>query len=326
MKYNEVGDFVNSLLMGFNIVFPIFFILAIGYLAKQRGFIDSNFVDKATWLVFYIALPFKLFYDIKSANIKSLHLNYVIYIISGVLIITILSLIIGKLIIKNDNKKLSAFIHCSYRSNFVYVGFPILDMIYNGTQSLEHIIIVVAFGLTLYNIVAIVVLTYYGESENKKISLLDIFVKIIKNPMIIGILLGGLFNFLNIPVYSGIERSIEMISRLSTPLSLILIGASLKFEKASSDTKIIFTSALIKTVLSPIVMIPIGILLGLNNMELGIAYVFWATPCAVNCFIFTKQMNSDYFLASKIVTFSFVMSILTYPIGISLMNFFNLLY
>lgn len=317
---------MESLLLGVNIVFPIFFILAIGYIAKERGYIDSNFVDKGTWLVFYIALPFKLFYDIKNAEIKSLHLNYVIYILSGVLIVTLLSWIIGKIIIKDDKKKLSAFIHCSYRSNFVYVGFPILDMIYNGTQSLEHIIIIVAFGLTLYNIVAIVVLTYYAESENKKISLIDIVLKIVKNPMIIGIVLGAIFNFLNIPVYSGIEKSIEMISKLSTPLSLILIGASLKFEDVSKDSKTIFTSAFIKTVISPLVMVPIGVLLGFNNMELGIAYVFWATPCAVNCFIFTKQMDSDDKLASKIITFSFVLSILTFPIGISLMNYFNLLY
>ncbi|MGI5948952.1 AEC family transporter [Peptoniphilus sp.] len=317
---------MESLFLGFNIVFPIFFVLAIGYIAKERGYIDSNFVDKGTWLVFYIALPFKLFYDIKNADIKSLHPKYVIYILSGVIIVTVISWIIGKLIIKDDNKKLSAFIHCSYRSNFVYVGFPILDMIYNGTQSLEHIIVIVAFGLTLYNIVAIVVLTYYGESENKRINIVDILIKIIKNPMIIGIILGSLFNFLNIPVYSGIERSIEMISKLSTPLSLILIGASLKFEGASKDSRAILTSALIKTVLSPLVMVPIGILLGFSNMELGIAYVFWATPCAVNCFVFTKQMDSDYQLASKVITFSFALSILTFPIGISLMNYFNLLY
>lgn len=317
---------MESLFLGFNIVFPIFFILAIGYIAKEKNYIDSNFVDKATWLVFYIALPSKLFYDIKNAEIKSLHLNYVIYILSGVLIVTLLGIIIGKLMIKDDNKKLSAFIHCSYRSNFVYVGFPILDMIYNGTQSLEHIIIIVAFGLTLYNIVAIVVLTYYAESENKRISLIDILIKIIKNPMILGVVVGAIFNFLNIPVYSGIERSIEMISKLSTPLSLILIGASLKFEDISKDSKIILTSAFIKTVISPLVMVPIGVLLGFSTMELGIAYVFWATPCAVNCFIFTKQMKSDYQLASKIITFSFVLSVLTFPIGISLMNYFNLLY
>jgi len=312
--------------MGFNIVFPIFFILALGYVLKERGKIDQNFMDKGTWLVFYISLPLKLFYDIKNAKIESLHLDYVAYILLGIVALIFISILIGKIIGIKEKKKLSAFAHCAYRSNFVYVGFPILDIIYEGAVSLEHIIVVVAFGLTLYNIAAIILLTYYAEDGDKKISIKDIVIKIIKNPMIAGIVAGAVFNFLHIPVYSGIDKSVEMISKISTPMSLILIGASLNFHSSLDDLKYILTSASIKTILAPLILIPVGVLLGFNNMELGIAYVFWATPCAVNCYIFTRQMNSDHQLASKIITVSFLMSIVTYPVGISLMNHFNLLY
>ncbi|MDU1042872.1 AEC family transporter [Peptoniphilus rhinitidis] len=317
---------MENLLMGFNIVSPVFLVLLLGYFAKQRGHIDDNFVDKGTWIVFYLALPFKLFYDIKNARIESLHPKYVLYILLGVIFVIFLSLIIGKVIGIKDKRKLSAFVHCAYRSNFVYVGFPILDILYNGTPSMEHMIVIVSFGLTLYNISAIILLTYYSESEEKRISFLDIIVKIIKNPMIIGVVFGALFNFLHIPVYSGVDKAIEMVSKISTPMSLILIGASLNFESSKSDFKLMFLSAFIKTVLAPLILIPTGKWLGFTNMELGIAYVFWATPCAANCFIFTRQMNSDYEFASKIITLSFIMSIVTYPVGISLMNYFNLLH
>ena len=317
---------MENLLMGFNIVSPVFLVLLLGYFAKQRGHIDDNFVDKGTWIVFYLALPFKLFYDIKNARIESLHPKYVLYILLGVIFVIFLSLIIGKVIGIKDKRKLSAFVQCAYRSNFVYVGFPILDILYNGAPSMEHMIVIVSFGLTLYNISAIILLTYYSESEEKRISFLDIIVKIIKNPMIIGVVFGALFNFLHIPVYSGVDKAIEMVSKISTPMSLILIGASLNFESSKSDFKLMFLSAFIKTVLAPLILIPTGKWLGFTNMELGIAYVFWATPCAANCFIFTRQMNSDYEFASKIITLSFIMSIVTYPVGISLMNYFTLLH
>lgn len=312
--------------MGFNIVSPVFIVLLLGYFAKQKGYIDSNFVDKGTWIVFYMALPFKLFYDIKNARIESLHPKYVLYIVLGVIFIIIIALLIAKALRIEDKKKLSAFVHCAYRSNFVYVGFPILDIIYNGAPSMEHMIVIVSFGLTLYNISAIVLLTYYSEAEDKSISVKDILIKIIKNPMIVGVVFGAIFNFLNIPVYQGVDKAIEMVAKISTPMSLILIGASLNFESSKSDFKLMFISAFIKTVLAPLILIPIGIKLGFTNMELGIAYVFWATPCAANCFIFTKQMKSDYEFASKVITLSFIMSVITYPVGISLMNYFNLLH
>lgn len=312
--------------MGFNIVSPVFFVLLLGYFAKKRGYIDNNFVDKGTWIVFYLALPFKLFYDIKNARIVSLHPKYVAYILLGVIFVIFISIIIAKALKIKDKKKLSAFVHCAYRSNFVYVGFPILDIIYNGAPSMEHMIVIIAFGLTLYNISAIILLTYYSEAEDKSISFIDIFIKILKNPMIVGVVVGAIFNFLQLPVYQGVDKAIEMVAKISTPMSLILIGASLNFESSKSDFKLMFISAFIKTVIAPALLIPIGVKLGFTNMELGIAYVFWATPCAANCFIFTKQMKSDYEFASKVITLSFIMSIITYPVGISLMNYFNLLH
>lgn len=317
---------MDNLLMGFNIVSPVFFVLLLGYFAKKRGYIDNNFVDKGTWIVFYLALPFKLFYDIKNARIVSLHPKYVAYILLGVIFVIFISIIIAKALRIKDKKKLSAFVHCAYRSNFVYVGFPILDIIYNGAPSMEHMIVIIAFGLTLYNISAIILLTYYSEAEEKRISFIDIFIKILKNPMIAGVVVGAIFNFLQLPVYQGVDKAIEMVAKISTPMSLILIGASLNFESSKSDFKLMFISAFIKTVIAPALLIPIGVKLGFTNMELGIAYVFWATPCAANCFIFTKQMKSDYEFASKVITLSFLMSIITYPVGISLMNYFNLLH
>lgn len=317
---------MENLLMGINIISPVFFVLLIGYFAKQKGYIDNNFVDKGTWIVFYLALPFKLFYDVKNARIESLHPKYVAYILLGVVFIIFISIIIAKSLKIKDKRKLSAFVHCAYRSNFVYVGFPILDIIYNGAPSMEHMIVIISFGLTLYNISAIVLLTYYSEAEEKRISILDIIIKILKNPMIAGVVFGAIFNFLHLPVYQGVDRAIEMVAKISTPMSLILIGASLNFESSKSDFRLMFISAFIKTVVAPALLIPIGVKLGFTNMELGIAYVFWATPCAANCFIFTKQMNSDYEFASKVITLSFIMSIITYPVGISIMNYFNLLH
>ncbi|MDD7363303.1 MAG: AEC family transporter [Peptoniphilus sp.] len=314
---------MSHFLLGIDIIFPVFFVLLVGYFARQKRFLDANFVDKSTWIVFYIALPLKLFSDIRGADIQNLHIPYVLYILLGISLIFFGTWFFARFFIK-DRKKLSAFIHCAYRSNFVYVGFPILEALYDK-PSAELIIVVLAFGLTLYNILAIFILTYYSEDENKKVNPLSILVKIIKNPMIISIFLGVVFNFLHIPIYKGLDDGIALISALCTPLSLILIGASLDFSSIRDDLALVLSSAAIKTVLTPLLLVPIGVAIGLSPMELGIAYVFWATPCAVNCFIFTKEMGSDYELASKIITTSFAFSIATYPIGVGILKYFGLI-
>ncbi|KXB66259.1 transporter, auxin efflux carrier family protein [Aedoeadaptatus coxii] len=312
-----------NFLLGLNIIFPIFFVIFAGYLAKQKGYLDEHFVSTSTWIVFYVALPLKLFSDIRSAHIETLPTTYVAYILLGIFLIFFATWIAARPFIP-DRKKLSAFVHCSFRSNFVYVGYPILESLY-GKPSPEHMIVVTVFGLTLYNILAIVILTLYSESEDKKIHPGKILLKILKNPMIIAIFIGVLFNILQIPVYTGLDKGISLLAALCTPLSLLLIGASLNFESITHDLALVFASATIRTILTPLILIPVGIAIGLSAVELGIAYVFWATPCAINCFIYTKEMGGDSELASKIITTSFLFAIVTYPIGIGLLHMLHIL-
>lgn len=312
-----------NFLLGLNIIFPIFFVIFAGYLAKQKGFLDEHFVSTSTWIVFYVALPLKLFSDIRSAHIETLPTTYVAYILLGIFLIFFATWIAARPFIP-DRKKLSAFVHCSFRSNFVYVGYPILESLY-GKPSPEHMIVITVFGLTLYNILAIVILTLYSESDDKKLHPGKILLKILKNPMIIAIFIGVLFNILQIPVYTGLNKGISLLAALCTPLSLLLIGASLNFESVTHDLALVFASATIRTILTPLILIPVGIAIGLSAVELGIAYVFWATPCAINCFIYTKEMGGDSELASKIITTSFLFAIVTYPIGIGLLHMLHIL-
>lgn len=306
--------------MGLNVIFPIFFVIAVGYILKHIGMIDENFISKSTNLVFYIALPLKTFFDMKNSEVNSIDLKYTLYMILSVIGLFLISWGIGILTIKDKNKR-SAFVHCAYRSNFIYIGIPILEMIYTG-DAMDSILVAIAFCVSLYNILSIILLSYYNGS---KLNFLSFVIKIIKNPMIIAICLGLLAKAINFPIYSGIEDGAVLLGSLATALSLILIGGSLDFSGGITDKFIIFSSAFIKDVLAAAIIVPIGYLLGFNSGQLAVAYVLFATPCATNCFIMGKQMGSDANLTSKIVTVSFVMAIFTYSVGIGLLRTFAII-
>ena len=306
---------MENLTLGINVIFPIFFVIFIGYFLKQKNIIDASFVAMSTKIVFYIALPVKLFFDIRNSEVSAIDFKYTGYLLGGITAAYAIVWFFARFFIK-DKSKLSAYVHCSYRSNFVYIGIPIIESIL-GNIPMESVIIVITFGLTLYNILAIIVLTYYNGD---KLNPLSFVIKIIKNPMIIAIIAGLIFKELNIPIYSGIENGCGLLAKLSTPLSLILIGGSLDFSGGFTDFGLVISCAFIKDVLIALVMIPIGMLINFSSTQLVVAYVFFATPCAVNCFIMGKQMGSDGALTSKIVTMSFALSIFTYSIGISLLR------
>lgn len=313
---------MSNFVLGIQIIFPVFLTVGLGYWAKEKNFIDENFVSKATWLVFYMALPFKLFCDIKNTTIHSLHPKFVIYILLGTLLVFLLSWAIARIFI-SDRLKLSAFVHCCFRGNFLYIGLPILEGIYQA-PSMELIVILTAFGITLYNILGTIILAFYTNQEGFQLK--NFLIKIVKNPMIISIFAGALFHELHIPLYQGVESCFLLVGKMATPLSLIVIGGSLNLSRGNSNNIfIVFMSAFTKVALVPLLMVPLGQLIGLSPVELVTSYVFWSTPCAVNCFVMTKEMGSDAELAGKIVTLSLLLAIFTYPVGIALLKLFGIL-
>lgn len=306
---------MSNITLGINIIFPIFFVIFIGYYLKKIHIIDENFVSMSTKLVFYVALSAKLFFDIKNSEIGKIDIKYTLYILLGLTIAFVIIWVAAVFFIK-DKSKLSAFVHCSFRSNFVYIGLPVIESIL-GKVPMTAAIIVITFGLTLNNILAIIVLTYYGGEKPSPISFIA---KVFKNPMIISIITGLIFRVLNIPIYIGIEEGANMLAKLCTPLSLILIGGSLDFSGKKDELGLVIFASLIKDALIALVLVPVGIKMGFSSEQMVVAYVYFASPCAVNCFIMGKQMGSNANLSSKIITASFAVSIFTYPIGISILS------
>ncbi len=309
-----------NLFLGLHIIFPIFFVIAIGYVLRRMGKTDENFISKSTFLIFYVALPAKLFFSVKNSTVDGLDWGYTAYILLGTAGVFALALLFGRLFIK-DNKKMTAFVHCAYRSNFLYVGLPVLEQVYQG-ETIGSVLVMLVFGLTFFNILAIILLTYYGEATFR---FSKFIVKIVKNPMIIAIVLGLIAKMVHLPVYGGIEEAAGILARLCIPLSLVLIGGSLNFRMNFSDFRIILGSILIKDVVGVSLLVPIGYLLGFGESQLIVAYIIFGTPCALNCFIMGKQMGSDDSLTSQIITASFVLAIFSYAIGIAVLQSIGLL-
>ena len=311
---------MEYLQLGISVIIPVFFVLLIGQVLKIIGFVDETFISKGNNIIFYIALPCSLFFNIRDSKTHGIDVKYIAYIMLGTVFVFAITWFFARFFIEDKNK-LSAFVHCSYRSNFLYIGLPILNYIYPNID-MDPVIIVFVFGISMFNLLAIILLSYYsGDEFNLKIFLL----KIIKNPMIIVTILALIAKKTSFSFYQGVEDGMHILGSLATPFSLLMVGASLEISKHNKDFGLSFGSAFIKVVLAALVLVPIAYFLGFDKAQITVAYVFFATPCAVNCFIMGKNMGSDSILTSKIITVSYLMSIFTYAIGIALLKYFEII-
>ena len=71
---------MENFIYSINVTMPIFLVMVIGYILKQIGMLNDNFVTVANKFNFKVTLPFMLFKDIAGVDIKAVFdIKYVLF-------------------------------------------------------------------------------------------------------------------------------------------------------------------------------------------------------------------------------------------------------
>lgn len=312
---------MENLILSLNVVLPLFLTMSLGYLLKQLNMFDDNTLDIMNNVTFKSFLPLLLFYNIYKTDLKgSFNLNLIVFaLICVVSLYLVLYLIVP--LIEKDNKKRGALLQGLFRSNFVIFGVPVTESLF-GSEKVGVTALLIAVVVPLFNILSVIALeTFRGKKPNFK----KILKGIIKNPLIIASCIGILSLLLNIKLPSSIEKTISDISKIATPLSLILLGASFKFNEIRKYIKQTSIAVIGKTLLIPSIMLPICVMLGYRDVELATLMIIFAAPTAISSFTMAQQMDSDSDLAGQIVVFTSGFCVITVFIWIFILKQMNLI-
>lgn len=314
---------MTDLLFSLNIVLPVFVIILFGFLMKRMGIISEGFLSSATSIVYYFALPARLFLDVSKSDFVSLmNTRFVLFILGATVLFFIATWIVAVVFIK-DKSKISAYVQSVFRGNYVYIGLPITQNILQ-IEVIPSTILVIAFVLPLYNILAVIILSYYcGQKE--KVSNKNQLFSILKNPMIIAIAVALPFSLLQVKFPFALSRSLDYLGILATPMALLLVGAGMEFHTLIRNRKLIITASILKVILQPIIFVPIAVFLGFSTQEVVTVYVLFAVPTALNAYIMTKKLGGDGDLSAGIIVCTVILSVLTIPLGAYLLTLFGII-
>ena len=298
---------MENLILSLNVVLPLFITMSLGYFLKYLNMFDNNTLDTMNNITFKSFLPMLLFYNIYKTDLQGVF-NLKLMIFSATCVIAlylILYLIVP--LIEKDNKKRGALLQGLFRSNFVIFGLPITESLF-GSEKVGVAALLIAVIVPLFNILSVIALeTFRGGKPNfRKIS-----IGIIKNPLIIASCLGILTLLLKIKIPTAIEKTISDVSKIATPLSLILLGASFKFDNIKKYIKQTTIAVVGKTILTPCIILPICIMFGYRGVELTTLMIIFAAPTAISSFTMAQQMDSDSELAGQIVVFTSAFYVVT---------------
>lgn len=301
---------MENFLLALNVVLPIFLTMALGFLLKRLKMVDESSLNTMNKLVFRVFMSILLFLnvynigDLSKLSIDNLKLLGYAFII--IFVIVFLAWIIYMPKVK-EKKKLSVLIQGVYRGNFVLFGLAIVDSIY-GKEGLATVSLLTIVVIPTFNVLAVIILEYYSGREISKLKLVK---QVFKNPLIIATLLGIIFILLEINIPKPIYKTLSDISKISTPLAFIVLGAELQFGNMLKNIKYLISVNLLRLIVNPLITIGIGKLIGLRGIELVALLSMSACPTAVASYTMAKEMKADGDLAGEIVATTSMFSILT---------------
>ena len=304
----------SLLAFSLSITGPIFMVVLLGFLLKRMGVINLQFVQPASDLVFKVGLPAILFLSIYRADLANFSMGLPLLIaIPITLLLFAVSLPLGRLFIA-DKGDCGVFVQGAFRGNLAVIGLAFCSNAY-GEPGLATAAVPVAVLTILYNLLAVVALNPI-ESSNSQPPLRRMAINTLKNPLLIGILLGFIMKFSGLLLPKLIEDTGNYFARMTLPLALLCIGASMNMKALKHSGVSTVLASTLKLVVAPLLMISLAIWLGVHGMELGILFFLVASPTAVASFIQVKAMGGNGEFAANIVVMSTLLGIVTVTGGL----------
>lgn len=316
---------MDSFVFSLNATVPVFAVMIIGNILKRIGIIDDHFASVANRFVFKICLPCLVFLDLADTNIRQ---NFDVKYVGFCFLVTLVSILSIWFLAKKflrEKDSVGAFVQGAYRSSAAILGVAFIQNIY-GDSGMAPLMII--GSVPLYNIFAVIVLTF--ESNNQQVSVSHGQIKaaclnILKNPIIIGIVLGLLASLINLNLPKMAYKTIDNLAVVASPLALISIGASFEGRKALAKLKPTSTASFLKLVGLAAIFLPLAVACGFRDQKLIAIIIMLASPCTPTAYIMAKNMDGDDILASSIVVTTTLLSSVTLTFWIFLMRFLKLI-
>ncbi|MBQ6487778.1 MAG: AEC family transporter [Solobacterium sp.] len=298
---------MQSLFIAARAVIPVTLIMILGAFTRKLGTISEKSFKDFNWVVFHYCLPISLFMNIVNADLSTLsNVSLIIFAIASILIIIGVSMLVTRNSSLPD-EKLGVIIQGLFRTNFAILGVPIVEGIY-GAGNAAVASVMIAFVLPVFNITAVLLLQKYsGKQADLKKTLMNV----LKNPLIIGALIGFVFKILRLPLPELAVSTIQTFNKMTTPLSLFVLGGCFNYTSLADNKKLLGIYTLLKMIVVPMIVLTAAVMIGYRGAELVTLLVLFGGPAAISSYTMAVQMGLDGDLASQCVVISTITVVVT---------------
>jgi malate permease and related proteins len=289
----------------------LFIIMGFGVIARKKGILRDEVKKGVSDLLLSIALPCMVVSSFNQEFSASMLLNAGSILFFSVAT-HIASYYIGNVLyFKSPEDKKNVLRYFTVFTNAGFMGYPVVQALYGSTG---------VFYASFYSIPARVFMWTLGIMLFAKKKESGYIKQIFLNPGIIAVFIGLIPFLLSLKFPSVISETLDIMGNMTTPLSMLLVGAML----ADADVKSLFQGEVFYGSFIRLIAIPVATLIilkaiGVRDVILGVTVVLTAMPAGSFTAIFAGRYNANEAFASNCVFVTTLLSIITIPMVIMLL-------
>lgn len=297
---------MNSIILA---LFPLVALIASGYLFKKYHFLSQDFWAGAEKLNYYILFPALLFNTLSTTKVDFQSLSTAIFAMFFVVLLVTAFMYVLRMFWNIQPARFGVHVQSLVRFN-TYIGLALVASLFQK-EGMAILVILLALCIPLVNVISVLALT-----SKEQMAVKPVLIALLKNPLIVSCIVGGVVNVLNIPIWDGLSGLIKLFSASSLPLGLLCVGAALQFMQMKKDIVVLVADTFARLLAVPALAFVVCTWLGLPSLQTQILVVFFALPTASAAYILTKVLGGDSQLMAAVISFQTLCAAVTLPIVI----------
>ena len=297
----------ESFFAAVRVVMPMILLMIIGWLSRTGGLIDRPAMKQYDRIIFRIFMPLLLFKNIYEMDFSQGFAYKEMIFASVCILINFVFCMKFPKYLTNDPRKSSVIGQAVVRGNYIIFGVVVSEALY-GEGNIGTVIMLGVLVVPAINVLSAIILE---AGRSRQANIIQLFIAVLKNPMIIGAIFAFVFKGFGIPIYAPVWSVMRSIANSTTTISFISLGVGLDMAEAVADRKLLAWGVFLRLVGVSCVFIPAAVIAGFREQSLCAMMVTFAAPSAVASYPMAVAMGADGQLAGQLVCATTILSIIT---------------
>jgi predicted permease len=288
------------------IIASVFGLVALGYLAGATGYIRTETGDALSEFAVGVAMPLLLFRTMLGADFhgSAPWAFWAAYFSAAAAAWTAGHLTTTRIFGRDSEVGVVGGAGAAF-SNLVLLGIPFTQRVY-GEEGFAVLSLLLAVHLPAMIMASIILFHVFGQRSGRQpLSpfriLRDFTLRMLKNPLVAGILLGLFWRLAGLPLPGLANRLIEALSGVAGPVALFAMGLGLRKFGISGNARQALALSAIKLFLLPAAALGTALLFDLPPLTAKVAIAAASLPSGVNSYLIAVQFGVGQALASNLL-------------------------